>query len=123
MSIRTLEESSIRILEGIHKGLVLKDFLEDYHFVKGKKNKYNLLRDKPEWIDKKTNAYLAAMAEHLCLKMRMRPPEWVYIEKYFLKRPYFVGGLESLKAILIVQSPVAFRRRNIFVTSDVCSHV
>ena len=33
--------------------------------------------------------------------------------------PFFAGGLESLKASLLVESPVAFRRRMIFVSANV----
>jgi hypothetical protein len=36
----------------------------------------------------------------------------------FLREPFFSGGLESLKAILIVESPSAFRRRLIFISAD-----
>jgi hypothetical protein len=34
-------------------------------------------------------------------------------------RPFFAGGLEDLKATLLVESPVAFRRRMLFVGKDV----
>ena len=35
-----------------------------------------------------------------------------------VRRPFFAGELESLKALLTVQSPAAFRRRLLFVSSD-----
>jgi hypothetical protein len=35
-----------------------------------------------------------------------------------LKRAFFAGGLESLKAILTVESPAALRRRLLFVGKD-----
>jgi hypothetical protein len=69
--------------------------------------------------DKRYSAYIAAAVEELCFTNNMDIPGWVFDKKYRLKEPFFVGGLESLKAFLIVESPVSFRRRNIFVSANV----
>jgi hypothetical protein len=45
-------------------------------------------------------------------------PAWTEKPQRFLREPFFAGGLESLKAILIVESPSAFRRRLIFISAD-----
>ena len=68
---------------------------------------------------KKYSAYIAAMVEELCFTNNLDIPEWVFDKKYQLKEPFFVGGLESLKAFLIVENPLPFRRRNIFVSENV----
>lgn len=68
--------------------------------------------------DKINSAYLAAVVEHLCRRDKIRIPEWVHDPKYFLQEPFFGGGLENIKSFLIVESPVAFRRRNIFVSEN-----
>lgn len=68
-----------------------------------------------------TDAYLAALAESLCREFGMRPPAWTEEPAYYLKRPWFAGGLESLKAILLAESPAAFRRRNLFVSANALS--
>jgi hypothetical protein len=73
--------------------------------------------------DKKYAAYIAAAVEELCFINNMDIPEWVFDKKYRLKEPFFVGGLESLKAFLIAESPVSFRRRNIFVSENVLKRV
>jgi hypothetical protein len=73
--------------------------------------------------DKKYAAYIAAMVEELCFTNDIDIPEWVFDKKYSLKEPFFVGGLESLKAFLIVESPLPFRRRNIFVSENVLKRV
>ena len=65
------------------------------------------------------DAYLAAVAEHLAECWRLRCPDWVHGVRRFLQRPFFAGGLENLKAALLVESPVAFRRRMLFVGRDV----
>ena len=72
---------------------------------------------------KKYKAYIAAAVEELCLKNNLEIPAWIFNRRYFLKEPFFVGGLESLKAFLIVESPLPFRRRNIFVSENVLHRV
>jgi hypothetical protein len=68
-----------------------------------------------------TDAYFAALAESLCREFGMCPPTWTEQPAYYLKRPWFAGGLESLKAILLAESPAAFRRRNLFVSANALS--
>lgn len=67
------------------------------------------------------DAYLAALAEHLALKHRLPVPRWSEQPRRFLSAPFFAGGLESLKATLIVESPLAFRRRLIFISANALS--
>jgi hypothetical protein len=76
--------------------------------------------EKPELHFKKRihNSYFAASVEYLCLESHILVPDWVHNKKYFLKEPFFAGGLESLKAFLLVESPLPFRRRNIFVSEN-----
>lgn len=69
------------------------------------------------------NAYLAAVVETLCRETALRPPLWTEKPEYFLVKPWFAGGLEDLKAILLVESPVPFRRRNLFVTENAMTRV
>jgi hypothetical protein len=74
------------------------------------------------WLDAEThadcNAYLAAVAETLCRETSLCPPGWTDSPLCFLHRPWFAGGFETLKALLLVESPVAFRRRNLFVSAN-----
>ena len=67
------------------------------------------------------DAYLAATAEHLARVFGLPIPEWSETHGNGLTQPFFAGGLESLKAILTVESPLAFRRRLIFVSRDALS--
>lgn len=43
---------------------------------------------------------------------------WTDAQERFLKRPYFPTPIEALKPLLIAQSPIAFRRRMIFVEHE-----
>ncbi|MHB1529149.1 MAG: hypothetical protein ACYDDA_12945 [Acidiferrobacteraceae bacterium] len=97
----------------------LREFLDEFYLEQKDTARKAMLRDEPPMVDdSRANAYLAAVAEHLALKNKLEIPEWTSQSARFLKRPYFPCGLESLKASLIVESPVAFRRRMIFVGSD-----
>jgi hypothetical protein len=85
-------------------------------------SKLALVADPPEPTrEPETDAYLAAVAESLCRECGLRPPAWTEEPAHFLKRPWFAGRLESLKAILLAESPAAFRRRNLFVSANALS--
>ena len=60
---------------------------------------------------------LASTVETLCADMREDIPDWCHGVRG-LKDPWFVAGVESLKAMALVESPVRFRKRNIFVLGN-----
>lgn len=68
------------------------------------------------------DALVASTVEYLCNEYRYTSPEWVYAIPA-CRQPWFVAGVENLKAIAIVESPVWFRRRNIFVLENFLSRV
>jgi hypothetical protein len=76
---------------------------------------------RPELIDALHDAYLAAVAEHLAKSYRLPVPEWTETQGNDLHEPFFAGGLETLKGILVAESPTAFRRRLLFVSKDALS--
>ncbi|MCP5103975.1 MAG: hypothetical protein GY950_11380 [bacterium] len=99
---------------------VLANFIDEFNSAGIEKKKKMVERFPFTGIEeKKYCAYVAAMVEELCFTNDLDIPEWVFDKKYRLKEPFFVGGLESLKAFLIVESPLSFRRRNIFVSANV----
>lgn len=84
--------------------------------------KLALVEEAPVWIDvpeqDNCNAYWAATVETLCREAGLPAPDWTESPRCYLHRPWFAGALESLKAILLAESPVAFRRRNLFVSAN-----
>lgn len=68
--------------------------------------------------DPRHNATLGAVAEHLARRWGLRIPTWTEHPSRFLNRPYFPTAIEDLKAMLLAQSPLAFRRRLIFVEAE-----
>jgi hypothetical protein len=79
------------------------------------------LDEAPDLLEPVRDAYLAAVAEHLAQMHGLDEPEWTERRGLDLTRPFFAGGLESLKARLLVESPAAFRRRMLFVGIDALS--
>lgn len=65
-------------------------------------------------------ALLASTVESVCAERGTAPPWWC-VGVPPLREPWFAAGAESLKASALVQSPAAFRRRNIFVLDNFLS--
>ncbi len=61
------------------------------------------------------DATLGAIGEHLARRWDLIIPTWTGAEFRFLHRPHFATPIQALKASLLAQSPIAFRRRMIFV--------
>ena len=86
------------------------------------------LSPEPELLAPKTgeagqvqDAYLAATAEQLASSYQFPIPVWVTAEERKLHRPWFASQLAALRAVLIVESPPAFRARNLFVSENALS--
>ena len=67
------------------------------------------------------DAYLAATAEDLAQRFSLPLPGWTLGEDRQLHRPWFASALSSLRAVLILESPAAFRSRNLFVSENALS--
>jgi len=68
--------------------------------------------------DPRQHAVLGAVAEHLARRWRLAIPPWSEHPSRFLHEPWFPTPLEDLKAMLLAESPLAFRRRMIFVERE-----
>ena len=104
-------------------GIKIANFVDEFRRAShGQKLK---MVEKPSLHFKKRiqNSYFAACVEYLCLESHIPMPGWINKKQYFLKEPFFAGGLESLKAFLLVESPLSFRRRNIFVSENALKRV
>jgi hypothetical protein len=67
------------------------------------------------------DAYLAATAEELARRFSLPLPEWTLGETRQLHRPWFATSLAALRAVLLLESPPAFRSRNLFVSENALS--
>ncbi len=96
----------------------LMDFVDEFRYYRDPQ----AIAEPFELSDQKMDALLASTAESLCDELGIEPPEWLaHIPAS--PDPYFVSGLENLKAFSIVESPLRFRIRKIFVLENFLSRV
>lgn len=99
--------------EPAHWRVWLMDFVDDFRYYRNAE----MIREPFELSEEKTDALLASTVEYLCDEMKIALPEWLNkIEP--CKEPYFVSGIENLKATAIVESPLRFKTRNVFVLEN-----
>jgi len=91
------------------------DFLDDWYAADPDTRQEMLREEPPETGDRRFDAYLAALAEHLAVRSGLPVPAWAGRPERFLDRFWFPTEFKSLHAMALVQSPAAFRRRGIFV--------
>jgi hypothetical protein len=114
---RSLLEVSRRVAAGQQAfDPAVREFLDTFYG--DRMHRADAIQAEPELLDDTKDAYLAAVAEQLAQSHGLLTPDWVEGHGRPLKRAFFAGGLESLKAILTVESPAAFRRRLLFVGKD-----
>lgn len=99
--------------------LAVREFLDSFYAVP--ERRAQAISERPELIDPLRDAYIAAVAEHLANTYGLPVPDWTDTQGDKLHKPFFAGGLESLKATLLAESPTAFRRRLLFVSKNALS--
>lgn len=67
--------------------------------------------------DKNLAALCASTTEALCMEASLSTPSWC-AGISSLQSPWFVSGIENLKAMALVESPTVYRQRNIFVLEN-----
>lgn len=83
-----------------------------------------LFRDTPPATgDSGVDAAIAALAEHLARRDGWRPPAWAFDELRYAEPWWFVSGVRAWHAIALVESPLAFRKRGVFLTSSALERV
>jgi hypothetical protein len=64
------------------------------------------------------DAYLAATAEELARAQQFPVPAWTAADIRKLHHPWFASPLTALRAVLLLESPAAFRSRNLFISQN-----
>ena len=124
MRPKSIAEVATLVGGGQKFDLVLADFLDGFYQKPG----LEALIEKPVFnrVGSEVNvdlltAYLASTVEHLAAENNFEPPEWCSDIGRSLRAPWFASEMSSLRALLIHESPPAFRSRNIFVSENVLS--
>ena len=119
----TLRESTANVVVQSDFSYAIKNFLDRF--------KVNpnpaLLLDEPELISQRiqdggyADAFVASTAAYLCQVHNLEAPAWVNHTCRIMPIPWFAAKSPNLKAILLQESPAAFRVRNLFVSANALS--
>jgi hypothetical protein len=71
----------------------------------------------------RVDAALAGLAEHLARHDGWTPPRWAFDEGRYATPWWFVSGVRSWHAAALVESPLAFRKRGVFLTESALDRV
>ena len=91
----------------------LMDFIDDFRYYRDPA----MIAEPFDLSDERVDAVLASVIETLCVELGIAIPEWLSTVPA-CSEPYFLTEMDSLKAISLVESPVYFRVRKIFVTEN-----
>jgi hypothetical protein len=106
-------------------GRNLRDWLHELRRFSSRRQAAASIADEPAPLRDKfpegyvADAWIAAYAEHLAGKVRVRAPEWAFQPWRTASDPLFDEDTDNrrLRALALKQAPLAFKRRNIFTPS------
>ncbi len=94
--------------------LALFDFVDAFR----RTHALSLIETPPDSkLELRLQVLLAAVADQLCQEFGIAAPLWLEA-MLVLPQPWFVADVQNLKASAIVESPLAFRKRGIFVLGN-----
>lgn len=99
---------------GVSWKIVLFDFVDAFRRTPAR---HYIDAPPADMLAPRLRALLASTVDALCEEQHCVPPWWCDGVPC-LPEPWFVAELESLKAIAVAESPVHFRKRNIFVLGN-----
>ena len=107
-------EASKRVQLGEDWRIAYFDFVDSFLITKSEL----LLRERPvDGLDIKSLALICSIVMQLCHEAKVNPAEWATLSLE-LDEPWFLSKYKSLRPISLVESPIFFKRNNIFVGSD-----
>ena len=121
MRPKTLAEVADLVLNGDAFDRCLANFLDEFYAAPTSDAFLTapaLLEPKFGEAGRVQDAYLAATAEELARAYQISVPEWTAADTRKLHRPWFASSLSSLRAVLLLESPPAFRSRNLFISQN-----
>lgn len=117
----SLAEVARRVAAGSVFSFELADFLHEF----SARGTVEMLTEEPELLTAEDsdvqNAYLAAAAAFLAARLGEPAPRWTRKPERVLPRPWFAMPGKHMRALLLVESPAAFRERNLFVSANALS--
>jgi hypothetical protein len=118
----TLARTADRIAAGAAFREAVADFVDDLRWARDEDDIARRITERPRNIDPRTDAYLAALAEHFAAAHEASAPPWAGETGRFLSRIWW-PRYPGLWARAIVESPAAFRRRGILLGAGMLNRV
>ncbi len=119
----TLARVAGRVATGIPLRAAAADFLDDLRWARDGDDVATRIATEPSRVDAHTDAYLAALAEHVAYHADVRVPRWAVQPDRFLDHFWWPSRTKALRGRAIVESPAAFRRRGIFIGATTLKRV
>ena len=121
MRPKTLAEVAQLTINGDSFDRCLANFLDEFYAAPDAK----ALAAQPDFLasifgelGRVQDAYLAATAEELARARKFSVPLWTAEAARKLQRPWFASPLAALRTVLLLESPPAFRSRNLFISEN-----
>ena len=121
MRLKTLAEVAQRTMKGDSFDRCLANFLDEFYAAPSAK----ALADPPSLLapvfgglGRVQDAYLAATADELARANHFLFPAWTAADTRRLRQPWFASSLAALRTVLLLESPTAFRSRNLFISEN-----
>lgn len=109
----TLRDAGARIDDGEELLIVVREFLDQAERADAQQLAA-MIDERPVLTeDRRADALLAGVAEHLAAVREVSCPGWVSGPERFLDRFWFVSSEPGFRAIAIAQTPVSLKRRGI----------
>ncbi len=118
----TLARTADRIAAGTALREAVGDFVDDLRWARDQDDIARRIAERPRDLDPRTDAYLAALAEHFAAAHEVPAPPWASEPGRFLSRIWW-PRYPGLWARAVVESPAAFRRRGILLGAGMLSRV
>lgn len=106
-----------RLIAGEHFSPSIKELLDEIALMKPAQIQAAIAERPEDTGDQRYDAYLGALAEHIAVVNELGRPNWSYEPSRFLKSFWFLSDVKGFRALALVESPAAFRRRGIFIAS------
>jgi hypothetical protein len=100
--------------------MVTSTFLDAFYTAPDRAVQQAMIDDEPALTgDERRDAYVGAIGEHLARRWGLAIPGWAAGADRQVAEPWFVGAMGvGLSGLLLVESPIAFRRRRIFTEAE-----
>jgi hypothetical protein len=121
---QSLAHVGARLLDGEDLQFAVREFLDEFQLLPRADLRARAIDERPALTGSApADAYLGALAEHLAATRDLERPSWAIEPERFLDRFWFLSDVPGFRALAIVQSPAAFRRRGIFIAEGALQRV